>query len=82
MVLSLRLTPKQPQLYNVQTVMLLAVQRNQVNLRLCQGHKYLKQERKVRVVGREQFLLLKLGIVDCFLVVVALLSRMSHEVIC
>ncbi|KAG1791067.1 uncharacterized protein HD556DRAFT_1528614 [Suillus plorans] len=55
--------------------------RNQVHLWLCQGHKCLKgnqQERKAQVAGRE--FLVKLGVVDCFLVVVVL-PRISHEVI-
>jgi hypothetical protein len=76
-----RLTPKRLQLCNVQIATSLVVQRNQVNLRLWQGHKCLKdnqQECKARVGGREQFLM-KLGVADCSVVVVVL-PHMSLEV--
>lgn len=80
MGLPLRLTPKRLQLCNVQTATSLVVQRNQVNLRLWQGYKCLKdnrQECKTRAVGREQFLV-KLGVADCSVVVVVP-PRMSLE---
>ncbi|KAG2034063.1 hypothetical protein BDR03DRAFT_643150 [Suillus americanus] len=82
MVLPLRLTLKRSQLCDVQTATRLAVQRNKVSLRLCRGHKYLKNDRrtrKARVVGWERFPM-KSGVADCFLVVVVL-HRISHEVI-
>jgi hypothetical protein len=65
---------KQQQLCNIQTATRLAVQRDQMSLGLYQGHKYLKgnqRERKTRVVGRKLFLV-RLGVADCFSVVVVL----------